>query len=140
VSGSDQADSPYIARLRERGITVTVPHARSAVPADAEIVYSSAVPTDNVERQRAEELGLRQRPRGDLLAELVSDRHYIAVVGTHGKTTTAAMILHCLQAADPRAGYIIGGDLLTNWLQRPLENEGTWLVIKPMSRTARPCS
>lgn len=130
VSGSDQADSPYIARLRQHEISVTVPHARSAVPAGAEIVYSSVVPRDNVERQRAEELGLPQRPRGDLLAELVSDRPHIAVAGTHGKTTTAAMILHCLRIADQRAGYIIGGDLLATGSNADWGDDGTWLVVE----------
>ena len=131
VLGSDLAESSYVRRMRERGITVTIPHASRAVPHGAEIVYSSVVPTENVERQRAYALGLPQRPRGDLLAEIASDRPCIAVAGTHGKTTTAAMIFHCLRAAaDQRVGYIIGGDLLATGSNAEWGDDGTWLVVE----------
>lgn len=130
VSGSDQSDTSYLPRLRERGITVTIPHRRSAVPPGAELVYSAVVPKDNVERLRADALGLRQRSRGDLLAELVADRRYIGVAGTHGKTTTTAMIAHCLRAADPGVGYLVGGDLLGTGRNADWGDENSWLVVE----------
>lgn len=130
VSGSDLAETSYLARLRARAIPVTVPHAGSAVPAGAELVYSAVVPESNVERRRADALGLRQRPRGELLAELVSDRPTVAVAGTHGKTTTTAMIAHCLRAADPGVGYLVGGDLLGTGGNADWGDERTWLVVE----------
>jgi UDP-N-acetylmuramate--alanine ligase len=129
VTGSDKAEGPYLHRLRERGIDAVLGHAVDNVPDGAEIVYSSAVDPDNPERERARELGLHELRRGELLGQLSSLRPCIAVSGTHGKTTTAAMIVHALRAAGERPGYVIGGDL-----RAPASNadwgDGPWLVVE----------
>src|SRR5437588_5208391 len=113
VSGSDRSDGPFLERLRERGMTITVGHDAANVPSRAGLVYSSAVPPENPERKRARELGLREIRRGSLLAEVAAVRRCIAVGGTHGKTSTAAMTAHALRGAGVPAGYVIGGDLLS---------------------------
>lgn len=129
VTGSDKADGPFMPRLRELGIEVTVGHRAGNVPIGAELVYSSAVPADNAERERGRALGLRERRRGDLLAEVAALRRCIAVSGTHGKTTTAAMTLHALRGAGEQAGYVIGSDLLATGANADW-SEGDWLVIE----------
>ena len=67
VTGSDQATSAYTERLRERGIGVSIGHAAGNVPAEAEVVYSTAVPRSNPERQAAEG---RELHRSELLAQI----------------------------------------------------------------------
>jgi UDP-N-acetylmuramate--alanine ligase len=129
VTGTDRTAGPYVEMLRERGIDVAVGHAAANVPAGAELVYSSAVRPDNPERTRARELGLRELRRGDLLGELSTLRPCIAVGGTHGKTTTAAMAVHALQGSGHRPGYVVGGRLVTTGLNADW-GEGPWLVVE----------
>src|SRR5947209_20256505 len=88
VTGSDRAESSYTVRLREHGIEPLIGHAAANVPAGAEVIYSTAVPPENPERLAASGGELH---RADLLAQIAGLRRCLAVTGTHGKTTTAAM-------------------------------------------------
>jgi UDP-N-acetylmuramate--alanine ligase len=128
VSGSDVVDGPHLPLLRAVGMVVTIGHRSSAVPAAGEVVYSSAVPPDNVERAAGRAGGLEEIGRGQLLAEAAALRPCIAVAGTHGKTTTAAMIVHGLRRAGIGCGYVIGGDLLPG--RRGAEWGEGWLVVE----------
>jgi UDP-N-acetylmuramate--alanine ligase len=129
VTGSDRAETVYLQRLRDRGLKVTIGHASSSVPSGAELVYSSAVPADNPERGTAREQQLNEIPRGRLLAELARTRRCIAVAGTHGKTTTAAMIVAALSGSGHSVDYIVGGDLLSTGTNARW-NGGNWAVIE----------
>lgn len=129
ISGSDRSEGPFLARLRGREIPISVGHAATNVPAGAELVYSSAVPADNPERERGRELGLAELSRGDLLAEIAAMRRCIAVSGTHGKTTTAAMTVHALRGAGHRVGYVIGSDLLATGTNADWGDD-EWLVVE----------
>ena len=62
VTGSDRAESAYLERLRVAGIEPVVGHDADAVPADAEVVVSTAIPEDNVELVRARERGQTRDP------------------------------------------------------------------------------
>jgi UDP-N-acetylmuramate--alanine ligase len=89
VTGSDRSDSTYMERLRAAGLEPIVGHAPEQVPADAEIVISTAIPEDNPELVVARERDQRVMHRGELLAELTAAAGgLIAVAGAHGKTTT----------------------------------------------------
>jgi UDP-N-acetylmuramate--alanine ligase len=115
LSGSDGAISPYLEGLRSDGVLeASVGHDAANVPAgdDVEVIYSSAVPFENPERAAARERGLCERPRAELLAEFTSLRRTIAVAGTHGKTTTASMLVHALRRAAPQpeeVSWLVGG-------------------------------
>ncbi len=113
VTGSDRAESAYLERLRVAGIEPVVGHDADAVPADAEVVVSTAIPEDNVELVRARERGQAVIHRSDLLARVCGDKRLIAVAGAHGKTTTAGMIAHALATAGADPAYLLGGELLT---------------------------
>ncbi|MEA2198826.1 MAG: UDP-N-acetylmuramate--alanine ligase [Solirubrobacteraceae bacterium] len=126
VTGSDRAESPYAARLREQGIEPVIGHAAANVPPGAEVVYSTAVPADNPERQAAAGHELH---RADLLGEITRLRRCIAVTGTHGKTTTAAMIVHALRGCGLDPSYLVGGELgdtgsNAGW------GTGEWVVVE----------
>jgi UDP-N-acetylmuramate--alanine ligase len=111
VTGSDRADSSYMERLREAGIEPFLGHDADQVPADAEVVISTAIGEDNPELARARERDQRVLHRGELLAELCSERRLLAIAGTHGKTTTAAMCIHALRAMGEDPSFFLGGEL-----------------------------
>ncbi|MBV8217619.1 MAG: UDP-N-acetylmuramate--L-alanine ligase, partial [Solirubrobacterales bacterium] len=70
VTGSDRAESSYTTRLREHGIEPVLGHRAENVPDGAEVVYSTAIPAENAERQAA---GTgRQLHRADLLAQIAA--------------------------------------------------------------------
>jgi UDP-N-acetylmuramate--alanine ligase len=124
VSGSDRADSPYLAPVRAAGVTVHIGHDAANVPAGADVFHSTAIPADNPERA-----GRASRPRADLLAELTALRKVIAVAGAHGKTTTSSMIAHALLACGMDPGYLIGGELTTTQTNAAW-GTGEWLVVE----------
>ena len=112
VTGSDRAEGgSYLERLRAAGLVPLVGHDPDAVPADAEVVVSSAIPDDNPELVRARERGQEILHRGRLLAELCDARRLIAVAGTHGKTTTTGMLVHALRELGADPAFFIGGEL-----------------------------
>ena len=111
VTGSDRAESGYLARLRDAGLDPRVGHDANAVPADAEVVVSTAIADDNPELARARERGQPVVHRGRLLAELCAQGRLIAVAGTHGKTTTTGMLVHALRELGADPTFFIGGEL-----------------------------
>jgi len=111
VSGSDRAESSYMERLRAAGIEPHLGHDAAQVPPDADVVISTAVPEDNPELERARERDQRVIHRGELLAELCSQRRLLAIAGTHGKTTTAAMCIWALRATGADPSFFLGGEL-----------------------------
>jgi len=111
VSGSDRAASGYLERLRDAGLDPRVGHDADQVPADAEIVVSTAIAEDNPELARARERAQPVLHRGALLAELCAEGRLIAVAGTHGKTTTSGMLVHALRAIGADPAFFIGGEL-----------------------------
>lgn len=135
VSGSDRAEGaggPYLARLREEGVLEAhIGHDAANLPAgaDVELVYSSAIGPENPERVAARERGLPDRPRADLLAELSALRRTIAVAGTHGKTTTAAMIVQILRSTGADPGWLVGSSV-GGGLANSHWSNGEWLVVE----------
>jgi UDP-N-acetylmuramate--alanine ligase len=132
VTGSDRAETSYLARLREeRVLDAVIGHDAGNLPSGAgvELVHSSAIPPDNPERQAARERGLPDRPRADLLGELSALRRTIAVAGAHGKTTTAAMIVRILRGEGLDPGWLIGSTI-DEGLANSHWSEGEWLVVE----------
>src|SRR5947209_3551783 len=126
VTGSDRSESSYTEVLRQHGIEPVIGHAAENVPPAAEVVYSSAVPVDNPERQSGHGDGLH---RADLLAQIAALRRCIAVTGTHGKTTTAAMVVHVLRKCGLDPAYALGAELGAGvpgagW------GTGEWIVVE----------
>ncbi len=131
VSGSDRADSPYLARVRAAGIDARIGHDGANVPAadDVELVVSTAIAASNPERAVGRARGLRELHRGELLGELSRLRRTIAIAGTHGKTTTASMAAHALMRAGWDPSYVIGGELRTTGTNAGW-GTGDWLVVE----------
>jgi UDP-N-acetylmuramate--alanine ligase len=109
VTGSDLSDSALIESLRATGIPVAIGHARANVEGADLVVRSSAVPDTNPEVVRARERGVEVLKHAEMLGRLSATRRTLAVAGTHGKTTTTAMLATILIHAglDPTA--LVGG-------------------------------
>jgi UDP-N-acetylmuramate--alanine ligase len=111
VSGSDGVDSPTLDSLRTLGARVHVGHAADQLGDADTVVVSTAVREDNPEYTAAVARGLRVLPRSAALASVMAGRRVLAVAGTHGKTTTTALLTVALEAAGADPTYAIGADL-----------------------------
>jgi UDP-N-acetylmuramate--alanine ligase len=132
VSGSDAARSAYVERLSADGVLeAAIGHRAENLPdgAGVELVHSTAVPAENVERVAARERGIPELSRAELLGELTALRRTIAVAGTHGKTTTASMLVHALRGAGMQPGWLVGG-AVGGGLPNAEWGPGEWLVVE----------
>ncbi|MGD9091578.1 MAG: UDP-N-acetylmuramate--L-alanine ligase [Anaerolineales bacterium] len=117
VSGSDRELSPLAESVRDAGARVFIGHNTKNISGAEIVVRSSAVLDDNVEVQEALAAGIPVYKRLDFLEYLLEGQRVVAIAGTHGKTTTTAMIAHMLTTLDRDPSYIIGSqslDLGTN--------------------------
>ncbi len=109
VSGSDMQASPLALSLQEAGVPVYIGHRPENVHGADLVIRSSAIPDSNPEVVEALRLGLPVYKRADFLGKLMVGRQCIAVAGTHGKTTTTAMIAWIFTSLGQNPSYIIGG-------------------------------
>ncbi|OGL72958.1 UDP-N-acetylmuramate--L-alanine ligase [Candidatus Uhrbacteria bacterium RIFCSPHIGHO2_02_FULL_60_44] len=109
VSGSDAVAGDETSLLEKQGFAVTIRHAATNVPADADVViYSHAVPEDNAELAEAKKRGIPVYHTHAFLGELFKDAKQIVVTGTHGKSTTTAMIGTILIAGGENPTVVVG--------------------------------
>jgi UDP-N-acetylmuramate--alanine ligase len=111
VTGSDRSDSSYMERLRRAGLDPAVGHDAANLPADAEVVVSTAIDEANPELALARERGAEPIHRGVLLAQLCAEKRLIAIAGTHGKTTTTAMVVWALRRIGADPAFFVGGEV-----------------------------
>lgn len=109
VQGSDLSDNANVQRLRSKEVSIRIGHDAAAVKGVCAVIISSAVKADNVEVVAARQAGIPIVRRAEMLAELMRLKSAIAVGGTHGKTTTTAMIGKMLEAAHFDPTVINGG-------------------------------
>jgi UDP-N-acetylmuramate--alanine ligase len=129
VSGSDQMDSTRLSRLRTLGGDVRVGHAPIQVADVDVVVASTAIGPSNAELEAARAAGVPVWRRADALAALCAQRRTLAVGGTHGKTTTTAMLATVLRSAGMAPSFLVGGDVPSleggaSW------GTGEWFVVE----------
>lgn len=120
VSGSDRAPSVVTEGVAHLGARVAIGHDAKNIPNETSIViYSPAVPRDNIELVVAREQGIPCYMYPEALGLISKGMRTIAVSGTHGKTTTTAMIAEVLIAAQKSPTVIVGSLLKsgTNFVQ-----------------------
>jgi UDP-N-acetylmuramate--alanine ligase len=111
VSGSDLRPSPLTGRLASEGASVFDGHRAENVGEAALVVTTSAAREDNPEIAEARRRGLPVIKRAEMVARLMQGRYAVAVAGTHGKTTTSALIAFILERAGLSPTYLIGGEV-----------------------------
>lgn len=112
VSGSDLAPSAVTEALQRDGAQVYYGHAEAHVSPSHTVIYTSDVKDDNPELRAARQQRCQLLHRSELLAKLMAAAKPLAVAGTHGKTTTTALLTWVLTQAGLDPSYSIGGLLL----------------------------
>jgi UDP-N-acetylmuramate--alanine ligase len=131
VSGSDGGAKGDFERLEKAGVKVFRSHAAGNVPEGAVVVVSTAIPQDNPELVQARAMGLKLVHRAEVLAEIMTNYQTVAVSGTHGKTSTTALIYTALKAGGANVGVINGGVLNALGTNAVLPRKtGDWLVVE----------
>ena len=109
VTGSDAAASATTESLADAGIAVHTGEAMNALPAGTDLlVYSAAIPEGHPERRHAAEAGIACVSYAQALGLAMEGRTGVSIAGTHGKSTTTALLSHiCIQSGlDP--SFIVG--------------------------------
>jgi UDP-N-acetylmuramate--alanine ligase len=129
VSGSDRQESPQARRLEELGARIHYGHRAENITGADWVVRSSAVRDDNVEVLAAQAAGIPVLKRADFLEHLMAGQLPLAVAGTHGKTTTTAMLAWVLTSLGADPSYVIGG-VLANLGRNAHAGLGQYFVIE----------
>jgi UDP-N-acetylmuramate--alanine ligase len=129
VTGSDRMLSPLAAQLVSEGITVYAGHDPANVRGADVVIRSSAVPPENPEVQAALAAGIPVLKRQEFLEQLSGDQKVLAIAGTHGKTTTTAMLAWVLTRLNLDPSYLIGG-VSKNLNRNARAGRGQWFVIE----------
>ncbi len=110
VSGSDAVASDELTSLSKRGCDIFFSQAEENIPENTDVVvYSPAVPEDNIELQVAKKKKIPIFSYPEMLGEIMSLYAGIAVSGTNGKTTTTALLGKFLEAGKKDPTVIVGG-------------------------------
>lgn len=120
VSGSDMKRSKISHVLEEKGVQLSFPQQESNLPSFARVVYSTAIQKENPEFAKARKKSLPLFHRSELLAVLCEEKETLLVAGTHGKTSTSALLAYSLKEAGYDPMYAVGG-ILKNY-----EKNGAW--------------
>jgi len=111
VSGSDLNDSKVLETLRSSEIKTFVGHSSANLGEVDVVTHSTAIPETNPELVEAKERNLPVLRRAEMLSAITRDWKSLAVAGTHGKTTTSAMLTMALKAAGLDPAHIVGGNI-----------------------------
>jgi UDP-N-acetylmuramate--alanine ligase len=109
ISGSDIASNAVTEALQEKGAIIYIGHHSRNVEHASVVVVSTAIKQDNPELLAAKEMRISVVRRAEMLAELMRFRHGIAVAGTHGKTTTTALVTQIYSEAGLDPTFVNGG-------------------------------
>jgi UDP-N-acetylmuramate--alanine ligase len=112
ITGSDREMTSFATDLQKAGATVNVGHDPENISGADWVVRSSAIPDDNPEVIAAHQAGIPVYKRSDFLGRLMDKKVGIAIAGTHGKTTTTAMIAWALTEAGSDPSFIVGSVML----------------------------
>ena len=130
VSGSDTAEEfPSEAALKKAGIEIRLFDEKNITLGLNLIIYSSAYPAGHPERKKAAELGIPELSYAEALAEYARGKKTIVVTGTHGKTTTTALLGVVFETAglDPA---VLAGDIVKNWGSSVRTGRGEHFIVE----------
>lgn len=138
ISGSDAEDSLVVTELKNRGWKIFIGHSAANILENVEaIIFSSAVPENNPERVAARERGIPEFSYSQALGELTAGYRTIAVSGTHGKSTTTAMIGSVLIDAGYDPTVLVGTRVAKFSDQNSHLGKSEWLVVEACEHEAQ---
>ena len=139
VTGSDRSATPStIAQFQARGMRLFPAHsAEHLSPQTDLLIYSPAVPESNLERQVAQELGIPQWSYPQALGQLMHGHRGISIAGTHGKSTTTALVGHVLRQAGLAPSILCGAEMVDTGLNGVLGAESQPPTGSRMSERAQ---
>lgn len=108
VSGSDQTSTPVLEELKSLGAEIYLGHSAENLKQVDLVIRSSAIPAVNQEVLAALSANIPVLKRSEMLTWLLKDEKVIAIAGTHGKTTTTAMMAWTLNQLGYNPSFIIG--------------------------------
>ncbi len=129
VTGSDRSASPFTEELKRLGASIQIGHAAENVGRADWVVRSSAIPDENPEVQAALAGNIPVYKRADFLGKLMESKVGIAIAGTHGKTTTTAMMAWTLLQLGQDPSFIVGG-VMSNTNTNAHAGKGEAFVIE----------
>jgi UDP-N-acetylmuramate--alanine ligase len=129
VQGSDLKDGPNLRRLASKGVKVCVGHGPENLEGADIVVISTAVKETNPELKAARERGLPVFSRADTLAALMKGYRTISITGSHGKTTTTAMVGWMMEKAGLDPTVVVGG-IIRAWGSNARIGASRWMVVE----------
>jgi UDP-N-acetylmuramate--alanine ligase len=128
VSGSDRQSNDITRALERDGAKIYAGHSAANIAGATVVLISSAI-KDNPEVLAAQNAGIPVLTRRETFPHLLPGKTQIAVAGTHGKTTTTALIVHLLRETGHDPSYIVGGVML-NTHDNAHAGQGSAFVIE----------
>jgi UDP-N-acetylmuramate--alanine ligase len=109
VSGSDRSPGGTVERLKQQGATVKVGQCAENLPESCDVVVrSAAIHDQNPELVAARQRGVEILKYSQMLGRLMAEGVGVAVAGTHGKSTTTAMVAYALRKAGADPSFVVG--------------------------------
>ncbi len=132
IIGSDKYSSEITDSLKKQGIKIFIGHQEKNLDFDTDLViYSPAVPLEIPERKKAAELGIKQLSYPQVLGLISKDKYTIAISGTHGKSTTTAMLALILTEANLDPTVIVGSKIKHSEFDENLRiGKGQYFVVE----------
>ncbi len=130
VTGSDLHHNELIDKLKQQGVAISIGHGRENINTKLDkIIFSDAIPANNIELVTAKDYGLEILGRSQALAWITEDKKVISAAGTHGKTTTSALIATLLEGAQKEPSFIIGG-ILNDFNSNFRASSGDYFILE----------
>jgi UDP-N-acetylmuramate--alanine ligase len=129
VSGCDVRRSAATELLEKRGVSVAIGHDPAHLTGVDLVVVTAAVRGENAELDAARRRGIPVMRRSEMLGEIVNRKRAVGVSGTHGKTTTSAMIATVLESAGLDPTLLVGG-IVSNFGTNARTGHGDYLVVE----------
>lgn len=135
VAGYDRFAGPMCRNLESEGIAIhytddpkSIP--RKFSPARTSVIYTPAIPQDLQEWKFLRDQGYALHKRSTVLGAIAAQHRCLAIAGTHGKTTTSAMLAHILRYAGAPSTAFLGGIATNYQLNFWTEKDSRWMVVE----------
>lgn len=139
VAGYDRTESPLTQQLSEEGMVIHYEDDVRKIPQpclehseDCLFIFTPAIPSDHIEKNYLLDRGIPLWKRAQILGWLTEQMPTLAIAGTHGKTTTSAMLTHILKHAEKNVCAFLGG-ITQNYQSNFVPNQGmedAWAVVE----------